>query len=484
MSQIGLFFVLKSIVKNIDNSPTNNDLREKNYDLRPHTFTFEGSKVAEIFVKAAKAQVNGPVSADDENFIRTSMSQYAQKIVAAGLKSPLNGRKIGSDGVEVNVITSTDIKVQPKGSDWRRYGKDAPQLVPDTVFNKVKEVYYDQLDLYFKGIQNYFAAQGQGTSPTRRKRKRAIRNDNGSVASSFSSVVSELGHEHGAGISETKIRDAIDAAYTEYEEMLRNFDIKSASELKRELEKLSFDMSVSRSDDGQGFNVSLEDKAGNRKVGMQQKKRADFFYRMCKQTIRNIGVKKMSEIKGSDSIVIRNRKLIIKAVADEFKKIPGAVVKTENVKLKKSTKAATKKIGKPNVKTDNRKKSQPSSNIGRRAVVAKRAQPTRPNFNLNAILGIVNAQLPERVAKNMVTPRLENRTGTFASSARVTDVTQTPQGYPSIGYTYEKNPYSVFESTSGSKFASSERDPRTLIDQSIREIVSQFGLGRLYTRRI
>ena len=45
----------------------------------------------------------------------------------------------------------------------------------------------------------------------------------------------------------------------------------------------------------------------------------------------------------------------------------------------------------------------------------------------------------------MGAPRLENRTGRFASSARVTDITSTKQGFPSIGYTYEKNPYSVFE---------------------------------------
>ena len=35
-------------------------------------------------------------------------------------------------------------------------------------------------------------------------------------------------------------------------------------------------------------------------------------------------------------------------------------------------------------------------------------------------------------------PRLENRTGRFASSVRVTDVATTAQGFPSIGYTYQK----------------------------------------------
>ena len=91
--------------------------------------------------------------------------------------------------------------------------------------------------------------------------------------------------------------------------------------------------------------------------------------------------------------------------------------------------------------------------------------------------------LPDVVAKNMVPPRLQLRTGRLAQSARVVDVQATRQGFPSIGYTYEKDPYAVFESTSGTSRASIERDPRPLIDQSIREIVIGFGLGRIYTRR-
>jgi outer membrane phospholipase A len=84
----------------------------------------------------------------------------------------------------------------------------------------------------------------------------------------------------------------------------------------------------------------------------------------------------------------------------------------------------------------------------------------------------------------MGTPRLENRTGRFASSVRVTDVMPTKQGFPSIGYTYQRDPYQVYESTSGSRFASTNRDPRSLIDGSIREIAAELAIGRLYTRRV
>ena len=98
-------------------------------------------------------------------------------------------------------------------------------------------------------------------------------------------------------------------------------------------------------------------------------------------------------------------------------------------------------------------------------------------------MALINDKLPETVRGNMGAPRLENQTGKFADSVRITDVVQTPQGMPSFGYTYEKSPYSVFESSSGSRFASIPRDPRRLIDASIREIAAGYALGRFYTRR-
>jgi hypothetical protein len=99
-------------------------------------------------------------------------------------------------------------------------------------------------------------------------------------------------------------------------------------------------------------------------------------------------------------------------------------------------------------------------------------------------MSLINAKLPSTVRKNMGAPRLENQTGRFASSVRMVDATITPQGFPSLGYTYQKQPYGVFESTSGSRFASIERDPRTLIDKSIREIAAELVTMRLYTRRV
>ena len=64
------------------------------------------------------------------------------------------------------------------------------------------------------------------------------------------------------------------------------------------------------------------------------------------------------------------------------------------------------------------------------------------------------------------------------------DLLTTKDCFPSVVYTYQKDPYQVFESSSGTRFSSAQRDPRVLIDKSIREIMAQYLVGRLYTRRI
>ena len=84
----------------------------------------------------------------------------------------------------------------------------------------------------------------------------------------------------------------------------------------------------------------------------------------------------------------------------------------------------------------------------------------------------------------MGAPRLENQTGRFANSVRVTDITKTARGFPSVGYTYQKEPYQVFEMTQGRPpWSTTDRDPRGLIDASIREVAANLALGRFYTRR-
>lgn len=101
------------------------------------------------------------------------------------------------------------------------------------------------------------------------------------------------------------------------------------------------------------------------------------------------------------------------------------------------------------------------------------------------VLNYINSKLPGTIEKNMEFPRLEYQTGRFARSVEAVNMQQTRQGFPSIAYTYQRNPYQVFEMGLGRfPWATPERDPRKLIDRSIREIAAEMLKTRIYTRRI
>jgi hypothetical protein len=105
------------------------------------------------------------------------------------------------------------------------------------------------------------------------------------------------------------------------------------------------------------------------------------------------------------------------------------------------------------------------------------------------LIQLLNKALPDELKERMtgVYPRsLEWRTGRFGQSARVTGIFPFPN-LTQIRYTYQKNPYQIFEPGSGSPLASGGRDPQAIIGETIREIAqsimgTRFGLVR--TKRV
>ena len=108
----------------------------------------------------------------------------------------------------------------------------------------------------------------------------------------------------------------------------------------------------------------------------------------------------------------------------------------------------------------------------------------KPMNNWASLVAIINTKLPERVANNMKLPGLVYRTGRFANSTKVVNVETTRDGYASIVFDYERDPYDVFDKIKGaSPWNTPQRDPRALVDKSVREIVQEMAIGRFYTRR-
>lgn len=149
---------------------------------------------------------------------------------------------------------------------------------------------------------------------------------------------------------------------------------------------------------------------------------------------------------------------------------------------RKSGKTSKSKRNKKDIDEIVAKKPKKRRGSTKRATALKRKEEKGVATAPLALIGIINKELPRVVQKNMVAPRLQYQTGRFASSVRVTDMAMTAKGFPSIGYTYDRDNYETFEL--GNRQGSPDRDPRALIDTSIREIAARYAIGRFYTRRV
>jgi hypothetical protein len=179
---------------------------------------------------------------------------------------------------------------------------------------------------------------------------------------------------------------------------------------------------------------------------------------------------------GSDDRVEIEKKKIV----ETFNKSVKIPTKSINTKRNLSSQTTKKKTVKAKTKT---KKSKVVFNPRTKSKEIKRKVASgTPSTSLISLAALINQKLPRVVAGNMTLPGLQYRSGRFANSARVTDITRTQQGFPSIGYTYQRNPYQTFEP--GGRQGSTERDPRVVIDRSIREIAGELLVGRFYTRRV
>tara|TARA_B100000214_G_scaffold176814_1_gene127146 strand:+ start:629 stop:2011 length:1383 start_codon:yes stop_codon:yes gene_type:complete len=174
--------------------------------------------------------------------------------------------------------------------------------------------------------------------------------------------------------------------------------------------------------------------------------------------------------------------LLGKVVAPKKKRKNTRVVGERKNEIKEKHSAAKTKTRKLKKKArvikDSGIDNKSISSLAKQKDRAKRVSPF-------AYVAMINKKLPQTIRKNMREPALVNRSGRFASSVKVQTADMTKQGYPSFGYDYQKDPYQVFEVGQGTvPWSTSQRDPRKLIDKSIREVAAELALGRFYTRRL
>ena len=192
----------------------------------------------------------------------------------------------------------------------------------------------------------------------------------------------------------------------------------------------------------------------------------------------------ITTLEGSDSLPVVTRKMAANAIEQKFKQIKSKNITTK-FKGNKIDRPKAKKITSFTLTKARTSKSFRSAKTGQ-FISGAQAQRQQVGFAQSPLqlIKALNNQLPKRVAANMGTPKLNFRTGRFASSTHITDIQQTRTGMMSIGYSYQLNPYDVFEMGRGKEpWKTPERDPRKIIDESIRELMVQYTTARFTTRR-
>jgi hypothetical protein len=182
----------------------------------------------------------------------------------------------------------------------------------------------------------------------------------------------------------------------------------------------------------------------------------------------------VTNIQGSSSLNQKAQKVLWDTLTGQLKK--GWTKKTDlkGIKLKTNTKISNSL----KISSDFKSRRVPIS----RTTEGKRTSNTQRS--LLALQNLLNAQLSSAVEQNMVSPSLQYRTGRFADSVEVTNITTTRSGYPRIEYDYQRDPYQVFESSGAFPWnIPSDRWPSLIIDKSIRDIARQIITGRFYTTR-
>ena len=292
-------------------------------------------------------------------------------------------------------------------------------------------------------------------------------------------VLLDIGHTDGSSVSAERIE--------KFNDVLFNFDSKTVGAQKFINEILSaaeitLTKTPAKNKEGDKIHdvvVELEATSVNRARADIDASEADKIQKVLTAILDETN---WPASKGSDSPIDIVGKKALNLFVDKKSKRRKTNIKEQkinNKKAKGSAKTKPRKIERAKPFKDTTKVV-----IGKKLSASKQARSKAPGTSIpiQKLIGVVNQKLPNTVLQNMGPPRLTNQTGRFARSTRVTDITRTGQGFPSIGYTYERNPYQTFEV--GNRQGSQDYDPRKLIDASIREIAAQFAIGRFYTRRV
>lgn len=438
-------------------------------DRRTHLFSFSFSEIVKQTQRELQHRQITEISNSDLNQvlknsgILTDLRMQAQKVRQQRELQPT----IRSNQYSIKVQIEEEINPKSRSQTNKAFSN----------FAKLKTLYATGLQKYVDLLVQHAASKNITIKRVNQRKLRMtgeVEFYPGSITRS--SDLFQAGHEKGEGVLDTELRDAVErAGFTAYD----NMDYESVI---YNLQAAGVDVTYIRNDINDTQTIVIESLIDNQLDGLGVTGARKQLLDQIEDAILAVDGKgsfKIMNIRGSDTAYERQVKKVQKKLEKDLGGIKGAKYTNFDTNLKKGTKRSV-------TDKDTVKRKRANSAPLTMALKAPKGKTTRRAkkslTSIQRLVGILNTQLPRVVAKNMGDPRLNNRSGRFAGSVRITDVGTTPQGFPSIGYTYMKNPYQTYET--GFKQGDPERDPRKLIDMSIREIASSMAMGRFYTRRV
>ena len=416
------------------------EYRKMTADRRMHTFTLARGKIRKgikdrlekDFSDVSKGAVKSILAKSDKH-VRKLIRETGRAIVALKQKEP--------DDITILKFTPSVVRAAFSATGGSR-------------FDQIKRTYNTNYKATAEGISDAI--------------KEVLGEEKGKDLEASS--MWQLEHNYLKGIVESQIKDAIDNALLEEER------ITMASAMAF-FKGMGVELDVIRDGSTGVMEVFLgSQRANSREGGISGAKKKKLEKALSKglQILSNGGI--LENLGGSDSFKESKIKKTRRRTLKPFNRLKNVKVASKDIKADDSiTKTGKSVVRNTRIAKNAMKRKAVSQARGKKAGIA--AQPLQ-------LIGLINQELPNTVKKNMKEPALVNRSGRFAESVRLTEVIQTPQGFPSFGYTYQRNPYQVFEEGSSGNWSNGQRDPRVLIDKSIREIAAQFALGRFYTRRV
>ena len=479
MAKAALVRRLTAIHKKL--SKKNDTYRTATSDKKAHVFVVDFNEVYDqVKIQlmegggtSGRGRIGPNALKEHQEFFSGDLKKSTKKFVADmfnSFKAKETGRKKGDKYIVTCSGTETNFQ-----AEYVKLAKGGP----GNIFKDIKKVKQDAQKDLVNVIDDYIISnQGGSTKDVKTFQSKRLSRKTGKEQDSPYYFL-EVGHdEDGSSISQQKITEAkLDVGKALGDNRLQ--DVSPENSLLRDKAAGLF-LTSDTTGEKEILQCGIESNFINRSKAFGEKGAQKSVEDDLAAIINEIKAEDWGEYSGSDTVIQRREKKLLNALL-------AGLPQRKNVRHNiRHQKPKNSKLTVDNVKDYKVTKLNPGNALtgtialGKKRPSGKTARK-RSNFNM---LAMINRKLPATVQKNMGFPALENRTGRFAGSVKLVDASKTPQGYPSFGYTYERDPYQVFETGSRGNWSSRERDPRRLIDSSIREIAAELALGRFYTRRV